>query len=101
MEREKQVEPSHKRARVELERAASTGARGHQLEADHNRELLTRVQQPQEQDAAVDEKMKERVERNRLCKQSLTSKKLQENSLVEASEIISEDLRIAGEVPGV
>ncbi|EPY85489.1 hypothetical protein CB1_000376006 [Camelus ferus] len=101
MEREKQVEPSHKRAREELERAASTRARGHQLEADHNRELLTRVQQPQEQDAAVDEKMKERVERNRLCKQSLTSKKLQENSLVEASEIISEDLRIAGEVPGV
>lgn len=94
VEREKmQMELSHKRARVELERAASTSARSYEREVDRNQELLTRIRQLQEREAEVEEKMKEQLERNKLCKQSLdaTTKKLREkeDSLAEAGETIS------------
>ncbi|XP_069342745.1 mitotic spindle assembly checkpoint protein MAD1 [Eulemur rufifrons] len=94
VEREKmQMELSHKRARVELERAASTSARNYEREVDRNQELLTRIRQFQEREARVEEKMKEQLERNRLCQQSLeaTSKKLREkeDSLAEAGETVS------------
>ncbi|KAM9209692.1 mitotic spindle assembly checkpoint protein MAD1 isoform 2-T3 [Dugong dugon] len=94
VEREKmQMELSHKRARVELERAATTSARNYEREADRNQELLTRIRQLQEHEAEAAEKMKEQLERNRLCRQSLdaANKKLREkeDSLAEASETIS------------
>lgn len=94
VEREKmQMELSHKRARVELERAASTSARSYEREVDRNQELLTRIRQLQERETEVEEKMKEQLERNKLCKQSLeaTSKKLREkeDGLAEANETIS------------
>ncbi|XP_004688111.1 PREDICTED: mitotic spindle assembly checkpoint protein MAD1 isoform X1 [Condylura cristata] len=94
VEREKmQMELSHKRARVELERAASTSARSYEREVDRNQELLSRIRQLQEREAEVEEKMKEQQERHRLCKQSLdaTSKKLREkeDGLAEAGETIS------------
>ncbi|XP_055984456.1 mitotic spindle assembly checkpoint protein MAD1 isoform X2 [Sorex fumeus] len=94
VEREKiQMELSHKRARVELERAASTSARSYEREVDRNQELLTRIRQLQDREAEVEEKMKEQLERNKLCKQSLdaTTKKLREkeDSLAEAGETIS------------
>ncbi|KAG8509962.1 Mitotic spindle assembly checkpoint protein MAD1 [Galemys pyrenaicus] len=94
VEREKmQMELSHKRARVELERAASTSARNYEREVDRNQELLSRIRQLQEREAEVEEKMKEQQERHRLCKQSLdaTSKKLREkeDGLAEAGETIS------------
>ncbi|XP_045398948.1 mitotic spindle assembly checkpoint protein MAD1 isoform X2 [Lemur catta] len=94
VEREKmQMELSHKRARVELERAASTSARNYEREVDRNQELLTRIRQFQEREARVEEKMKEQLERNRLCQQNLeaTSKKLREkeDSLAEAGETVS------------
>ncbi|XP_004440950.2 PREDICTED: mitotic spindle assembly checkpoint protein MAD1 [Ceratotherium simum simum] len=94
MEREKmQMELSHKRARVELERVASTSARSYEREVDRNQELLTRIRQLQEREAEVEEKMKEQLERNRLCKQSLDAagKKLREkeDGLAEAGETIS------------
>ncbi|XP_012494551.1 PREDICTED: mitotic spindle assembly checkpoint protein MAD1 isoform X1 [Propithecus coquereli] len=94
VEREKmQMELSHKRARVELERAASTSARNYEREVDRNQELLTRIRQLQEREARAEEKMKEQLERNKLCQQSLeaTSKKLREkeDSLVEAGETVS------------
>ncbi|XP_053411505.1 mitotic spindle assembly checkpoint protein MAD1 isoform X1 [Nycticebus coucang] len=94
VEREKmQMELSHKRARVELERAASTSARNYEREVDRNQELLTRIRQLQEKEAGTEEKMKEQLERNRLCQQSLdaTSRKLREkeDSLAEAGETIN------------
>ncbi|KAM6156009.1 mitotic spindle assembly checkpoint protein MAD1 [Rhynchocyon petersi] len=94
VEREKmQMELSHKRARVELEHAATTNARNYEHEVDRNQELLTRIRQLQEREAEAAEKMKEQLERNRLCRQSLdaTSKKLREkeDGLAEASETIS------------
>nr|XP_035930084.1 mitotic spindle assembly checkpoint protein MAD1 isoform X5 [Halichoerus grypus] len=94
VEREKiQMELSHKRARVELERAASTSARRYEREVDRNQELLTHIRQLQEREAEAEEKMKEQLERHRLCKQSLDAagQKLREkeDGLAAAGETIS------------
>lgn len=93
VEREKmQMELSHKRARVELEKAASTSARNYEREVDRNQELLARIRQLQEREAEAEEKMREQLERHRLCKQSLdtASQQLreQEDSLATAGETI-------------
>ncbi|XP_008849633.1 mitotic spindle assembly checkpoint protein MAD1 isoform X1 [Nannospalax galili] len=94
VEREKmQMELSHKRARVELERAANTSARNYEREVDRNQELLARIRQLQEREVEAEEKMREQLERHRLCKQSLdaTSQQLreQEDGLAAASETIN------------
>ncbi|XP_078220001.1 mitotic spindle assembly checkpoint protein MAD1 isoform X5 [Callithrix jacchus] len=94
VEREKmQMELSHKRARVELERAASTSARNYEREVDRNQELLTRIRQLQEREAGAEEKMQEQLERSRQCQQNLdaTSKRLREkeDSLAQAGETIN------------
>ncbi|KAM6156867.1 mitotic spindle assembly checkpoint protein MAD1 [Erethizon dorsatum] len=94
VEREKmQMELSHKRARVELEKAASTSARNYEREVDRNQELLARIRQLQDREAEAEEKMREQLERHRLCKQSLDSAsqqlREQEDSLATASETIS------------
>ncbi|XP_047569347.1 mitotic spindle assembly checkpoint protein MAD1 isoform X1 [Lutra lutra] len=94
VEREKmQMELSHKRARVELERAASTSARCYEREVDRNQELLTRIRQLQDREAEAEEKMKEQLERHRLCEQSLAAagQKLREkeDGLAAAGETIS------------
>nr|XP_020007666.1 mitotic spindle assembly checkpoint protein MAD1-like [Castor canadensis] len=94
MEREKmQMELSHKRARVELEKAASTSARSYEREVDRNQELLARIRQLQERETEAEEKMQEQLERHRLCKQSLDAASLQlreqEDGLAAASETIS------------
>uniref|UniRef100_A0A8C0TGZ5 Mitotic spindle assembly checkpoint protein MAD1 n=1 Tax=Canis lupus familiaris TaxID=9615 RepID=A0A8C0TGZ5_CANLF len=94
VEREKiQMELSHKRARVELERAASTSARRYEREVDRNQELLTRIRQLQEREAEAEEKMKEQLERHRMCKQSLDTagQKLREKEegLAAAGETIN------------
>uniref|UniRef100_A0A8C2PNI5 Mitotic arrest deficient 1 like 1 n=1 Tax=Capra hircus TaxID=9925 RepID=A0A8C2PNI5_CAPHI len=94
VEREKmQMELSHKRARVELERAASTSARNYEREMDRNQELLTRIRQLQERQAEAEEKMKEQLERHKLCQQSLDAagRKLREkeDGLAEAGETIT------------
>ncbi|XP_039081949.1 mitotic spindle assembly checkpoint protein MAD1 isoform X1 [Hyaena hyaena] len=94
VEREKmQMELSHKRARVELERAAVTSARRYEREVERNQELLTRIRQLQEREAEAEEKMKEQLERHRLCKQSLDAagQKLREkeDGLAAAGETIS------------
>ncbi|XP_071069668.1 mitotic spindle assembly checkpoint protein MAD1 isoform X2 [Dasypus novemcinctus] len=88
-----QMELSHKRARVELERAASTSARNYEREVDRNQELLSRIRQLQEREAEAEAKMQEQLERSRSCRQSLAeaSKRLREkeDSLAEASETIT------------
>lgn len=94
MEREKmQMELSHKRARVELERAASTNARNYEREVDRNQELLARIRQLQEREATAEEKMREQLERHRLCKQSLDAASQQlrerEDGLAAARETIN------------
>lgn len=62
-----------------------------QREVDRNQELLTRVRQLQEREAEAEEKMKEQLERHRLCKQSLDAagRKLREkeDGLAAAGEV--------------
>ncbi|XP_062035855.1 mitotic spindle assembly checkpoint protein MAD1 isoform X2 [Lepus europaeus] len=94
VEREKmQMELSHKRARVELERAASTSARNCEREVDRNQELLTRIRQLQEREAAAEGKVQEQRERHRLCQQTLdaTGQRLREkeDGLAAAGETIN------------
>ncbi|XP_040448045.1 mitotic spindle assembly checkpoint protein MAD1 isoform X1 [Falco naumanni] len=94
VEREKlQMELSHKRARIELEKAANTNARNYEREADRNQELLTRIKQYQERETEAENKLKEQIEMNKSYKKSMetTSKKLQEkeSKLAEANETIA------------
>nr|XP_002195684.4 mitotic spindle assembly checkpoint protein MAD1 isoform X1 [Taeniopygia guttata] len=94
VEREKmQMELSHKRARIELEKAATTNARNYEREADRNQELLTRIKQYQERETEAENKLKEQMEMNKSYKKSMEtmSKKLQEkeNKLAEANETIT------------
>ncbi|NWV38616.1 MD1L1 protein, partial [Grantiella picta] len=94
VEREKmQMELSHKRARIELEKAANTNARNYEREADRNQELLTRIKQYQERETEAENKLKEQMEMNKSCKKSMEtlSKKLQEkeSKLAEANETIT------------
>lgn len=60
---------------------------------DRNQELLTRIRQLQEREAEAQEKMKEQLERHRLCQQSLDAagRKLREkeDGLAEAGEVRS------------
>ncbi|XP_068885543.1 mitotic spindle assembly checkpoint protein MAD1 isoform X8 [Aphelocoma coerulescens] len=94
VEREKmQMELSHKRARIELEKAANTSARNYEREADRNQELLTRIKQYQERETEAENKLKEQMEMNKSYKKSMEtmSKKLQEkeSKLAEANETIT------------
>ncbi|NXQ91232.1 MD1L1 protein, partial [Nyctibius grandis] len=94
VEREKmQMELSHKRARIELEKAANTNARNFEREADRNQELLTRIKQYQERETEAENKLKEQMEMNKSYKKSMEtmSKKLQEkeSKLAEANETIT------------
>ncbi|XP_009284670.1 PREDICTED: mitotic spindle assembly checkpoint protein MAD1 [Aptenodytes forsteri] len=94
VEREKmQMELSHKRARIELEKAANTNARNYEREADRNQELLTRIKQCQERETEAENKLKEQMEMNKSYKKSMEtmSKKLQEkeSKLAEANETIT------------
>ncbi|XP_009934820.2 mitotic spindle assembly checkpoint protein MAD1 isoform X1 [Opisthocomus hoazin] len=94
VEREKmQMELSHKRARIELEKAANTNARNYEREADRNQELLTRIKQYQERETEAENKLKEQMEMNKSYKRSMEtmSKKLQEkeSKLAEANETIT------------
>lgn len=62
-----------------------------QREVDRNQELLTRIRQLQEREAEAEGKMKEQLQRYRVCQQSLdaASKRLrdQEDGLAEAGEV--------------
>nr|XP_003225865.2 PREDICTED: mitotic spindle assembly checkpoint protein MAD1 [Anolis carolinensis] len=94
VEREKmQMELSHKRARIELEKEANTNARNFQRESDHNQELQKRIKQYQEREAEMENKLQEQIEINKTCKKNTESlnKKLQdkENKLAEANETIT------------
>uniref|UniRef100_A0A8C3X909 Mitotic spindle assembly checkpoint protein MAD1 n=2 Tax=Passeriformes TaxID=9126 RepID=A0A8C3X909_9PASS len=88
-----QMELSHKRARIELEKAANTNARNYEREADRNQELLTRIKQYQERETEAENKLKEQMEMNKSYKKSMEtmSKKLQEkeSKLAEANETIT------------
>ncbi|KAG8557889.1 hypothetical protein GDO81_016766 [Engystomops pustulosus] len=94
VEREKiQMDLSHKRARIELEKEASANAMNYEREADKNQELLTRIKVLEEKEAESQSKLQEQSEMNKSYKKTIESqsKKLleREDKLSEANEAIS------------
>ncbi|XP_063790682.1 mitotic spindle assembly checkpoint protein MAD1 isoform X5 [Pseudophryne corroboree] len=94
VEREKiQMELSHKRARIELEKEASTNATNYEREADKNQDLLSRIKALVEKEADFQNKLQEQFEMNKSYKKTIESqsKKLleKENKVAEANEAIS------------
>ncbi|KAM9304948.1 mitotic spindle assembly checkpoint protein MAD1 [Gastrophryne carolinensis] len=94
VEREKsQMELSHKRARIELEKEASENARNYEREADRNQELLNRIKTLEEKESEFQNQLQEHNEMNKTYKKTIESqsKKLleKENKLSEANEAIS------------
>ncbi|XP_075421701.1 mitotic spindle assembly checkpoint protein MAD1 isoform X2 [Ascaphus truei] len=88
-----QMELSHKRARIELEKAANTNAKNYEREADRNQDLLTRIKLFQEKESEDQNQLQEQIDMNKSYKKSMEaqSKKLleKESKLAEASEAIS------------
>ncbi|XP_063171266.1 mitotic spindle assembly checkpoint protein MAD1 [Candoia aspera] len=94
MEREKmQMELSHKRARIELEKAANMNASKFEREADRNQDLLKRIKQCQERETEAKNLLQEQTEINKTCQKNIETlnKKLheKENKLTEANETIN------------
>ncbi|KAG2456219.1 MD1L1 protein, partial [Polypterus senegalus] len=88
----KQMELSHKRARIELEKAAQSSAMDFEREADRNRELISRIKKLEERENEMDQKLKEQMELNQSFRKTLgeQSKTIQEkeSKLAEANETI-------------
>ncbi|XP_041642290.1 mitotic spindle assembly checkpoint protein MAD1 [Cheilinus undulatus] len=76
----KQMELSHKRARFELEKAASDSARDLEHEVDKNQDLLGRMKRLEEREMEVVKNLSEQVEANRSLRKNLEemNKKLEE-----------------------
>ncbi|XP_028827994.1 mitotic spindle assembly checkpoint protein MAD1 isoform X4 [Denticeps clupeoides] len=94
MSREKQqMEMSHKRARIELEKVAQLSSRDLQREVDRNQDLQTRIRKMEEREAESGRNLSEQVESNRLLR--LKVEELQkrvdekEGSVAEASLVVS------------
>ncbi|KAM7394576.1 hypothetical protein PAMP_021367 [Pampus punctatissimus] len=76
----KQMELSHKRARFELERAASDSARDLENEVDRNQELLGRMKKLEDRETEAAKNLSEQAEANRALRKNLEGlhKKLEE-----------------------
>ncbi|XP_071783816.1 mitotic spindle assembly checkpoint protein MAD1 [Centroberyx gerrardi] len=76
----KQMELSHKRARFELEKAASDSARDFEHEVGRNQELLGRIKRLEEREAEAAKSQSEQVEAKRTLRKNLEglNKKLEE-----------------------
>lgn len=79
----KQMELSHKRARFELEKAASDSARDLEHEIDRNQDLLGRIKKLEEREAEGAKNLSEQVEANRALRKNFESlnKKLEERDI--------------------
>uniref|UniRef100_A0A667WLR5 Mitotic spindle assembly checkpoint protein MAD1 n=1 Tax=Myripristis murdjan TaxID=586833 RepID=A0A667WLR5_9TELE len=89
----RQMELSHKRARFELEKAASDSARDFEREVDRNQELLGRIKRLEEREAESAKSQSEQVEANRALRKKLEglTQKLEErdSTLETANQTIS------------
>ncbi|XP_066505330.1 mitotic spindle assembly checkpoint protein MAD1 [Hoplias malabaricus] len=93
--REKQqMELSHKRARIELEKEANTSSRDLQRQVDQNQDLLTKIRRLEEKEEKANQALSEQVEKNKALKRSLEELHAQlsdkDNKLSEANQTISE-----------
>ncbi|KAI1896161.1 hypothetical protein AGOR_G00091960 [Albula goreensis] len=76
----KQMELSHKRARIELEKAAHSSARDFEREVDRNQDLLTRIKKLEEREAETAQVLNEQTEMNKALRKTMEgqNKKLEE-----------------------
>ncbi|KAL4624427.1 mitotic spindle assembly checkpoint protein MAD1 isoform X1 [Arapaima gigas] len=88
-----QMELSHKRARIELEKTAHISARNLEREVDRNQELLSRIKKLEDREAETAKVLSEQMEMNKTLKKSLEglNKRLEEKNskISEANETIS------------
>lgn len=74
MDQEKrQMEISHKRARIELEKNATLSARDFEREVDRNQDLLGRIRRLEEREAESSQSLSEKVEANRALRRTVES----------------------------
>ncbi|KAM9492031.1 mitotic spindle assembly checkpoint protein MAD1 isoform 2-T2 [Salvelinus alpinus] len=74
MDQEKrQMEISHKRARIELEKNATLSARDFEREVDRNQDLLGRIRRLEEREAESSQSLSEKAEANRALRRTLES----------------------------
>ncbi|XP_071202914.1 mitotic spindle assembly checkpoint protein MAD1-like [Salvelinus alpinus] len=74
MDQEKrQMEISHKRARIELEKNATLSARDFEREVDRNQDLLGRIRRLEEREAESSQSLSEKAEANRALRRTLDS----------------------------
>ncbi|XP_047220578.1 mitotic spindle assembly checkpoint protein MAD1 isoform X2 [Girardinichthys multiradiatus] len=89
----KQMELSHKRARFELEKAASDSARDFEHEVSRNQERLGQIKKLEEREKEATKKFSEQMEANRAVRKNLEglNKKLdeRETKLTTANQTIS------------
>ncbi|CAM4501434.1 unnamed protein product [Leuciscus chuanchicus] len=89
-----QMELSHKRARIELEKEAHSSSRDLQREIDRNRELLMKIRRLGEREEKANQALSEQMENNKALKRNLEElhKKANEkdSKLAEADQMISE-----------
>ncbi|XP_016386934.1 mitotic spindle assembly checkpoint protein MAD1-like [Sinocyclocheilus rhinocerous] len=89
-----QMELSHKRARIELEKEAHSSSRDLQREIDRNRELLLKIRRLEEKEEKANQALNEQMENNKALKRNLEElhKKANEKDrkLTEADQMISE-----------
>uniref|UniRef100_A0A8C7ZPV5 Mitotic arrest deficient 1 like 1 n=1 Tax=Oryzias sinensis TaxID=183150 RepID=A0A8C7ZPV5_9TELE len=96
----KQMELSHKRARFELEKAASNSARDFEHELDRNQDLLARVKKLEGREFEADKNLSDQVEENQVLRRNLeaVNKKLEErdtklNTAEKTITSLKDDLR--------
>uniref|UniRef100_A0A3Q3WR08 Mitotic spindle assembly checkpoint protein MAD1 n=1 Tax=Mola mola TaxID=94237 RepID=A0A3Q3WR08_MOLML len=79
----KQMELSHKRARFQLEKAASYSARDLEHEVDRNQELLGRIKKLEERETGTAKNLSEQLEANHTLRKKLEglNKKLEERDI--------------------
>uniref|UniRef100_A0A8C2EPM7 Mitotic spindle assembly checkpoint protein MAD1 n=1 Tax=Cyprinus carpio TaxID=7962 RepID=A0A8C2EPM7_CYPCA len=65
-----QMELSHKRARIELEKEANSSSRDLQREIDRNRELLLQIRHLKEREEKANQELNEQVENNKALKRN-------------------------------
>ncbi|KAM6940455.1 mitotic spindle assembly checkpoint protein MAD1 [Xenentodon cancila] len=78
----KQMELSHKRARFELEKAASDNARDLEHEMDRNQELLRRIKKLEERETEATKNVSEQLEANQALRRNMEglNRKLEERN---------------------
>uniref|UniRef100_A0A3Q3WCW2 Mitotic spindle assembly checkpoint protein MAD1 n=1 Tax=Mola mola TaxID=94237 RepID=A0A3Q3WCW2_MOLML len=79
----KQMELSHKRARFQLEKAASYSARDLEVQVDRNQELLGRIKKLEERETGTAKNLSEQLEANHTLRKKLEglNKKLEERDI--------------------